>query len=68
MTLPSMADAPFHCPPDDAPAGLSVAAKSALHEVLLQAAIRAERLKSNVDSDQRVKELARRMDQRARTR
>lgn len=45
---------------------LSTAAKAALHEVLLQAAIRAERVNAERSSDQRARDLARRMDEKAR--
>lgn len=44
---------------------LSIEAKAGLHEVLLQAALRAERLKAMHRADEVAAELARRMDRRA---
>jgi len=41
---------------------LSVEARAGLHEVLLQAALRAERLKANERADEIASELARRQD------
>ncbi|MGY4614792.1 ribonuclease HI [Bradyrhizobium sp. USDA 4472] len=45
---------------------LSIEAKAGLHEVLLQAALRAERLKANQRADELASELARRQDQHAK--
>jgi hypothetical protein len=45
---------------------LSMAAVAALNEVLLQAAIRAERENASRHSDNRARELARRQDEIAR--
>lgn len=45
---------------------LSTAAIAALNEVLLQAALRAERIKQARRADEMAAELARRMDERAR--
>lgn len=44
---------------------LSMAAVAALNEVLLQAALRAERANANRIADQRARELSRRQDQLA---
>ncbi|MCK1718882.1 hypothetical protein [Bradyrhizobium sp. 141] len=44
---------------------LSIEARAGLHEVLLQAALRAERLKASQRTDDLASELARRQDQRA---
>lgn len=41
---------------------ISTQAKAALHEVLLQAAIRAERVNAAKTSEQRASDLAKRMD------
>ena len=45
---------------------LSTEAKAGLHEVLLQAALRAERLKTMARADEIASELAKRQDQRAK--
>lgn len=45
---------------------LSIEARAGLHEVLLQAALRAERLKAMEHADEIASELARRQDKRAR--
>lgn len=45
---------------------ISTQARSALHEVLLQAAIRAERVNAERSSEQRARDLAQRMDEKAR--
>lgn len=45
---------------------LSTAALTGLQEVLVQAVIRAERIKADRAADERARELARRMDERAR--
>lgn len=56
MSMPSYADAPFHCPPD---------VTAGLNEVLLQAALRAERARADRQADERARALAKRMDERA---
>lgn len=45
---------------------LSIEAKAGLHEVLLQAALRAEQLKAVERADELAKDLARRQDKRAK--
>jgi len=45
---------------------LSTEARAGLHEVLLQAALRAERLKTMEKADEIASEIARRQDTRAR--
>lgn len=44
---------------------LTIEARAGLHEVLLQAALRAERRKAAKAADERAREIARRMDKRA---
>lgn len=56
MSIPSYADPPFACPPD---------VTAGLNEVLLQAALRAERINANKAADERARDLAERMDERA---